>query len=234
MEKVSETNPCSPTTRLKGRQFKKYSWGLIWKKQNREDTGTDFRLNNIYLKGDSHTDQSVIVCHLCQKPYNSDLTYIRCETCQSWYHGDAVELEESKIIQLVGYKCCRCRRIKSPLCPYMDAVSKKPRTSASKPGNTETDFVNGTAISGQSMMEEAHRQDSDSFILPVPCVERITEQSSEVDIECYTSASRPGRQKLPVRRNVKRQRSADGGISENNHQLSYQHSLNPKENSSIC
>lgn len=43
-----------------------------------------------------------------------------------WYHAEAVELEESKIFDVVGFKCCRCRRIRSPVCPYMDHKDKLP------------------------------------------------------------------------------------------------------------
>lgn len=63
-------------------QRKLCSWGLIWKKNKSED-GTKFRLEDIILRGNKHMTWSGPVCHLCNKPYNSDLTYIRCETCKS-------------------------------------------------------------------------------------------------------------------------------------------------------
>lgn len=59
------------------------SWGIIWKKKNNEDTGFDFRLKNILLKGGPGLPQLQPVCHLCHKPYRSDLMYICCETCKS-------------------------------------------------------------------------------------------------------------------------------------------------------
>lgn len=58
------------------------SWGIIWKKKSSEDTGFDFRLKNILLKGSSGVPQLEPVCRLCHKPYRSDLMYIRCETCE--------------------------------------------------------------------------------------------------------------------------------------------------------
>lgn len=64
---------------------KNCSWGLIWQKKNNEDTDNDFWLRNILLKGGSNMPQLKPVCHLCRKPYMSDLTYICCETCQSKY-----------------------------------------------------------------------------------------------------------------------------------------------------
>lgn len=59
------------------------SWGIIWKKKNIENSDIDFRLKNILLKGGSGLPQIEPVCHLCHKPYRSDLMYICCETCQS-------------------------------------------------------------------------------------------------------------------------------------------------------
>lgn len=59
------------------------SWGLIWKKKNAEDTGIDFRLKCILLRGNPDAGWSRPVCHLCHKPYNSDLMYLCCESCKS-------------------------------------------------------------------------------------------------------------------------------------------------------
>lgn len=58
------------------------NWGLIWRKKNCEDTGIDFRLKNILLRGNTDRDLIKPLCHLCNQPYNADLMYIRCETCQ--------------------------------------------------------------------------------------------------------------------------------------------------------
>ena len=59
------------------------SWGIIWKKKSGEDTGADFRHNYLLLKGGQELHHVEPVCHLCSKPYRSDLTYICCETCRS-------------------------------------------------------------------------------------------------------------------------------------------------------
>ncbi|KAL6577433.1 hypothetical protein OROMI_011709 [Orobanche minor] len=98
---------------------KKLPTGLIWKKNNCEDTGIDFRLKNILLRANSDTVSIKPVCRLCSQPYNADLMYIHCETCRYWFHADALELDETKIFLLVGFKCCKCRRIRSPICPYL-------------------------------------------------------------------------------------------------------------------
>uniref|UniRef100_A0A803QKU9 Uncharacterized protein n=1 Tax=Cannabis sativa TaxID=3483 RepID=A0A803QKU9_CANSA len=98
------------------------SWGIIWKKGNLEscETSVNFRHNNILLKGGSGVHRKDPLCNLCCKPYRPDLTYLCCETCQKWYHADALEFDETRLFDMVGFKCCKCRRIKSPVCPYAD------------------------------------------------------------------------------------------------------------------
>lgn len=61
------------------KKSKACSLGLKWSK-NGED-GTDFRLKNILLKGNSNFSE--VECDLCRNPYNPDLMYIFCETCTS-------------------------------------------------------------------------------------------------------------------------------------------------------
>ncbi|CAJ1979192.1 unnamed protein product [Sphenostylis stenocarpa] len=122
----------SVTTSEGKRRRKNCSWGIIWKKKNNEDTDNDFLLRNILLKGSSNMPEVNPVCHLCRKPYMSDVMYICCETCQNWYHAEAVELEESKISGVLGFKCCKCRRIKSPVCPYSDLKPKRPEGKKSR------------------------------------------------------------------------------------------------------
>lgn len=57
------------------------TWGVIWRKKICDDTGSEFRVNNILLRGDADLRWSGPVCHLCGKPYNSELMYIRCQNC---------------------------------------------------------------------------------------------------------------------------------------------------------
>lgn len=60
----------------------KSNWGLVWRKRNSDDTGFDFRLRNILLRGNTNRDLIKPLCRLCDQPYNADLMYIRCETCK--------------------------------------------------------------------------------------------------------------------------------------------------------
>ena len=122
--------------------------GSHMEEENVEDSEIDFRLKNILLRGNPNTDWSRHVCHLCHQPHNSDLMYICCETCKNWYHAEVVELEESKILEVVRFKCCKSRRIRSPVCPYMDqelkkVEFKKPRFRTSKSGNPGMDSISG-------------------------------------------------------------------------------------------
>ncbi|KAK9279952.1 hypothetical protein L1049_013636 [Liquidambar formosana] len=231
LESCSELKPASldSSVETKSRRRSSLSWGLIWRKPTTQDTGIDFRLKHILLRGNPYMGWSGPVCRLCLKPYNCDLMYIHCETCDWWFHGDAVELEESKIFNVVGFKCCFCRRIKTPTCPYADPdrkrpVGKKPRIRTSKQEDSEKDSVSGT-ISEQlevwepttpmlPMKEEVFIPDDDPLLFSLSRVEQITEHNAEVDLECNT-ASGPGPQKLPVRRQVKREGDIDG-ISGNN------------------
>ncbi|TKY67122.1 Nucleosome-remodeling factor subunit BPTF [Spatholobus suberectus] len=209
----------SDATSAGKRPRKNCSWGIIWKKKNNEDTDNDFRLRNILLKGGSSMPQLKPVCHLCRKPYMSDLMYICCETCQNWYHAEAVELEESKISSVLGFKCCKCRRIKSPVCPYSDSKpkrqeGKKSRTRATKKEYSGADSDSG-AISDMRECEPAtpvfpvehdpapvFPVEDDPLLFSLSSVELITEPKVDGDVE-WNSISGPGLQKLPVRRSVK-------------------------------
>ncbi|KAL5056199.1 hypothetical protein RYX36_036881 [Vicia faba] len=195
------------------------SWGIIWKKRSNEDTNIDFRTKNILLKGGSDIPDLYPVCHLCKNDYRSDLMYVCCETCQNWYHAEAVELEESKISDVLGFKCCKCRRIKSPVCPY-DAKPKsevkKSRRKASKKQHSGPDSDSG-AFNDMRESEPAtpvFPVENDPLLFSLAKVELITEPNQlDSDVE-WNTLSMPGPQKLPVRRHVKHEGGGDGSVSE--------------------
>ncbi|KAG2674517.1 hypothetical protein I3760_13G140600 [Carya illinoinensis] len=216
------------------------SWGVIWKKKNSEDTGIDFRLKNILLKGSLDVHRLEPVCHLCHKPYRSDLMYICCEICQKWYHAEAVELEESRIFDVTGFKCCKCRRIRSPLCPYADLKDNLPEGKKTRSRDMKQGNVRGDSDSG--MISEFECEPAKSVFLTGKVSERefvecepgnpsfpMAETSkqeydpllfsvSRVElitqhdsgVDEWNTASGPGPQKLPVRRHVKREGDVDG------------------------
>ena len=102
LEPRSEKKQATPLNKLDNRSEKKQvtptssaapkskrrncSWGIIWKKKNCEDTGANFRHNYLLLKGGRELHHMEPVCHLCSKPYRSDLMYICCETCKSKFY----------------------------------------------------------------------------------------------------------------------------------------------------
>ncbi|XP_043724996.1 DDT domain-containing protein PTM-like [Telopea speciosissima] len=117
--KPSATDTNSATKRRRGALP---SYGVKKKKKRSNETGADFRANNLLFRGSADMKPSLQpICSLCSKDYNSDLMYICCEACRKWYHADAVQLKESEIFDVVGFRCCRCQRKGSPLCPYMDS-----------------------------------------------------------------------------------------------------------------
>ncbi|KAF7850519.1 hypothetical protein BT93_L5436 [Corymbia citriodora subsp. variegata] len=200
------------------------TWGVIWRKKNCDDTGSEFRIKNILLRGDKDLRWSGPVCHLCGKPYNSDLMYIRCQNCTHWFHADAVELTESRIFDVVGFKCCKCRRIKSPECPYDDKgkkrMVKKQQSSAIKQ-ESESDLGNTSEsrecepTTPMFPPEEMQIQEEDPLLLSTSRVHQIADDNWEVDFS-QVSALGPALQKLPVRRHVKRDGVADG-LQENSY-----------------
>lgn len=217
----AKVTACHSVLATKAPPRKLCSWGIIWKKKDSENTGVDFRLKNILLRGTPDMNWLKPVCYLCHKPYNPDLMYIHCETCQHWYHAEAIELEESKIFDVQGFKCCRCRRIRSPLCPYKDPDSSKPsskkqqRTRSSKNRrNREIDCVSLTGSdyepSTPSLVtkEELFIDPDDPLLFSLSKVEQTTDRS-DGDLECNNAASGPVPQKLPVRRQVKHEKDLD-------------------------
>ncbi|KAK4441253.1 DDT domain-containing protein PTM [Sesamum alatum] len=192
---------------------RKLHWGLIWRKNNYEDTGMEFRLKNILLRGNLDRDLPEPLCRLCNRPYNAELIYIRCETCQYWFHADSVELDESKILFLVGFKCCKCRRIKSPVCPYLDPEKKKAledKMERRRAGKLESLAMNfgfdrhkevGTANSALHGKPGVSPAAADDPLVSLSEVEQCTGDESEVEYE-----SGPGPQKLPIRRHIKEEK----------------------------
>ncbi|XP_011090113.1 DDT domain-containing protein PTM-like [Sesamum indicum] len=192
---------------------RKLHWGLIWRKKNYEDTGMDFRLKNILLRGNLDRDLPEPLCRLCNQPYNANLIYIRCETCQYWFHADSVELDESKIIFLVGFRCCKCRRIKSPVCPYLDPEKNKVlegKTERRQAGKLEISMMNfgfdrhkevGTANSALPGKPGVSPAAADDPLVSLSEVKQCTGDKSEVDYE-----PGPAPPKLPIRRLIKEQK----------------------------
>lgn len=124
-----------------------------------------------------------------------------------WYHAEAVELEESQIFDVVGFKCCRCRRIRSPVCPYKTPEGTKIFIRPLKQENSGVDSDFGTIYDSKELSnpivpkEEVSKQDNDPLLFPLATVELVAANNSEVDTELDTGG--PGPRKLPIRRHAK-------------------------------
>lgn len=139
-----------------------------------------------------------------------------------WYHAEAVELDKSQISEVVGFKCCKCRRIKSPVCPYKTPEGKKIciKFKPLKQENSGVDSNFGTMYDSKERelsnsmvpmegelsdsiipMEEVSKEDNDPLLFPLASVELVTAHNSEVDTEF--DATGPGPRKLPIRRHLK-------------------------------
>ncbi|XP_051113196.1 DDT domain-containing protein PTM-like [Andrographis paniculata] len=204
------------------KKTKNKHWGLIWRKKNAEENGADFRLKNILMRGKSDRGSTEPVCRLCNQPYNPDLIYICCETCQHWYHADAVELDESKISMLMGFKCSKCRRIRSPVCPYLDPEKKKAlenRIDSRAPKVDNIEKANDSCLNSKYLKKEGpsslpppmkaefhHQPPADDR--RHPCVPQVGKCSNTpmVDSEWNSATlSNSASRKLPVRRHLKQE-----------------------------
>ncbi|XP_062105255.1 DDT domain-containing protein PTM-like [Humulus lupulus] len=223
------------------------SWGIIWKKANSDacvDTSVSFRQNNILLKNGSVSHRKEPVCSICRKPYRPDLTYVCCETCQKWYHAEALQFDESRLFDVAGFKCCKCRRIKSPKCPYTppkegansdpsEAATPTPMTRPRVPKirftlkreSSGVDSDSGAILNfNQSEPStplfpvEEVSQHNDPLLRPLTTdAQLITEPKLKVDTE-WDSTGKAVPHKLPVRRQVKHEGDSevysDGNFSD--------------------
>ncbi|CAH8267449.1 unnamed protein product [Arabidopsis lyrata] len=229
-ENTSGVKQITPESTVKSKSKQKtLSCGVIWRKKNVEDTGVDFRNQNILLAGRSDQSSLEPVCGICLQPYNPGLTYIHCTKCEKWFHTEAVKLQDSQIPEVVGFKCCKCRRIRSPDCPYMDPKLMEQKqikrivfkNQKQRQGNSgldsdsermseQKDSKPSTPLPVTPLYppEDVFIPDDDPLLVSVSKVEHIT--PSSFDLEWSTAAFAPGSQKLPVRRQVKREDSNAG------------------------
>ncbi|KAD3337283.1 hypothetical protein E3N88_32803 [Mikania micrantha] len=226
VDQKSKNNSSIKSPKKKNSKGNKLCLGLIWKKKNPNDTGTEFRINNLLLKGNPNGHLLAPICDLCTQPYNSDLMYILCEKCDDWFHAESVELEESKIMEVYGFKCCRCRRIKIPICPYTDpetrlkleakTAKKEAMARVQRQKNLESDSdsdfnseTNDELIKDWEFdstpvfdTEEAVNGKEEDLFYSFPTVDQVNDDKFEVDYG-------PGPKKLPVRRHMKPEKESN-------------------------
>ncbi|KAI7725482.1 hypothetical protein M8C21_008034, partial [Ambrosia artemisiifolia] len=222
-QKPNDNNLKASSNKKTNSKSKRLCLGLIWKKKNPNDTGTEFRTNNILLKGNPNGHRLAPRCQLCAKPYNSDLTYILCEKCNNWFHAEAVELQESKIVDLFGFKCCRCRRIKIPACPYADpdahqksGAKREALANCQRQKNlgsdSDSEFISDTYdeeldweldfAPAFDYEEEVVNVQEENPYYSYPTIDQVNDDKPDVDFG-------PGPKKLPVRRHIKPEKDSN-------------------------
>ncbi|KAM0837251.1 hypothetical protein ACQ4PT_061790 [Festuca glaucescens] len=158
-------------------------FGLSWRKNSNDNRGSDFRANDVILKCKDGMGSAIKpTCCLCKKSYCPDFLYIRCQQCKAWFHGDALRLEEERILDVVEYRCCRCRRQAIPTCPHSD--------------DFEPEFSEQTvATSSQSSM--LCSEDTASYGIFEPTGEEIFDADLSMNVARFTLGTN---QKLSIRR----------------------------------
>ncbi|KAJ1264720.1 hypothetical protein BS78_08G022400 [Paspalum vaginatum] len=152
-------------------------FGLVWKKkENDKDDGSDFRVTDIIRSKDGIGSSVRPTCCLCAKTYSSDCLYVRCEKCGNWFHGDALQLDEERIGELVAFRCCRCLRKAIPQCPHSDDYT-----------NPEPDFSEQTiaTLSPSTMLSSEEifaLADLDPLLASYGVVELIGEETVDTDL----------------------------------------------------
>ncbi|KAL5203696.1 hypothetical protein ABZP36_008567 [Zizania latifolia] len=171
-------------------------FGLVWKKNKNDNSESDFRENDVILKGKDGIGSSIKpTCCLCTKPYCPDSLYVRCEKCKKWFHGEALQLEEEKIVELVAYRCCRCRRRAIPKCPHSDDY-KKPEPEFSE--QTVATSSQSTMLSSEETFTAA---DQDPLLASYGIVEPVGEETVDADLSMNMMNFNPDvNQKLSIRR----------------------------------
>ena len=133
-------------------------------------------------------------------------------------------------MELFGFKCSRCRRIRIPICPYTDPEERKKLESrkaalekAVKGRYMDTDSELDSNDDLDSEPDSAPAFDSveagdvqeenpyDSYLM----ADQVNHQRLEMDYEPPFSVSGPVSKKLAVRRHIKSEKESDG-ISESN------------------
>ncbi|KAJ1264719.1 hypothetical protein BS78_08G022300 [Paspalum vaginatum] len=172
-------------------------FGLVWKKnKNDKDDGSDFRATDVILKSKDGIGSSIRpTCCLCAKAYSPDFMYVRCEKCGNWFHGDALQLDEERIGELIAYRCCRCRRRAIPRCPHSDDYAKP------EPELSEQTVATSSPSTILSSQETFALADQGPLLASYGGVESIGEETVDADLSMNMASFAPGsNQKLSIRR----------------------------------
>ncbi|KAH6814865.1 hypothetical protein C2S51_023883 [Perilla frutescens var. frutescens] len=68
---------------------------------------------------DAPVDDDEPKCTLCgELEHAPNLNYIACEICGVWCHGDALDVGDGRIENIIGFKCHNCLNKRPPVCPH--------------------------------------------------------------------------------------------------------------------
>lgn len=134
-------------------------------------------------------------------------------------------------MDLVGFKCCRCRRIRIPVCPYTDPETRRKLEAKKKPlfkkktlesdSNSETneEQVNEWELDANSntpvfdLDEAVNFQEDNKSLYSFPVVDPVNDRNRNIPIPKLEPDVGPGigpvPKKLPVRRHVKSERELE-------------------------
>ncbi|KAI0504008.1 hypothetical protein KFK09_014955 [Dendrobium nobile] len=210
----SNHTPCSKSkSKRKGGTW--LTHGIVWKrKKHGTEGGKEFRMENILLKvKDGSCSSKSPICCLCKMPYNSNLMYVCCDTCKKWCHADAVLLDETKVLDVVGFKCCKCRRKSSPKCPYADIGYMKLEESLKLDNAEEIGDAMHILPKSGSPSTSISNSDTDTFdrvefdplVHPLEKVEPVDETTLEMEDRFAALESLKGQQNLSIRSQVKQE-----------------------------
>ncbi|KAL3828221.1 hypothetical protein ACJIZ3_017023 [Penstemon smallii] len=97
--------------------------GLRLSRRPNDERLMHFRTKMLVLSGEVNSVDDKPKCSLCSElEYASRLNYVSCEICQVWFHGDALDLRDDKIENLIGFKCHNCLNKMPPVCPHYNSA----------------------------------------------------------------------------------------------------------------
>ncbi|CAN6212619.1 unnamed protein product [Urochloa humidicola] len=129
MKGNSNVSEHSASCRKRKRTALQYSYwlnGLRWTQSAHDERAVNFRKERVVFPSeDAEMSDVSPVCCLCEKSYSEGDIYIACEECEDWFHGDVYSVTIENVINLIGFKCHRCRLRSLPVCPYAQTESDK-------------------------------------------------------------------------------------------------------------
>jgi hypothetical protein len=127
----------------------------------------------------------------------------------AWFHAVSVELKESQVNDLVGFKCGKCRRKVQPKCPYVEQSSKKMKSNKVQAIRPPASTTQKNNLTEQPPVQPFHSSDDDLMLFhdpllssygkvePVEQFQNQTSNTTQLDTSLLLFKSN---QKLSVRR----------------------------------